>query len=89
MVEIDDRMSLQQYCLVRVVSLNQPLGSYDGWQLNQRAPRIGDVGTIVEVLAAPDLRCAYVVENADQRGVTVWLGEFSADELEVVVRTES
>ena len=74
---------LRQYELVRVVKLMQLEADYDGWRVNQRPPRIGDVGTILDVLSAPGLPDEYVVEavNGDD-ATTIWLAIFLADELE-------
>ena len=75
-------MSHQQYGIVRVRQLLRPPESYDGWQVNQRPPRIGDTGTIVDVLQAPGSPDSYVVESSGADGITVWLGDFTAEELE-------
>ena len=72
---------LQQYQLARVVQLRYPLDTYDGWRVNQRPPAIGDMGTIVEILHAPGLPNKYVVESSDADGITIWLGDFDAEEL--------
>jgi hypothetical protein len=76
---------LQQYGLVRVTQLMQPSEHYNGWGVNQRAPAVGDVGTVVDILQAPGCPDAYVVENSGAGGVTVWLGDFLEQELEPVV----
>ena len=57
---------------------------YDGWRVNQRPPEIGDVVTIVDILHAPGCPDDYVVESSGPGGVTVWLGDFRAEELECV-----
>ena len=52
---------------------------------NSGAPSVGDVGTLLEVLHAPGLDNRYVVECVhDTDGTTVWLSDFSEDELEPV-----
>ena len=61
--------------------VDSPPESYDGWRINQRPPRVGDVGTIVEILQAPGLSDRYVVETSGPDGITVWLGDFQAEEL--------
>ena len=53
---------LTQYCPYRPVAA--PLDMYDGWCLNRRSPRIGDMGTIVNILQAPGLPRKYVVESS-------------------------
>ncbi len=77
-------MSLPQYSLVRIRMLLRAPDSYDGWRVNQRAPQIGDRGTIVDILQAPSMPDLYVVESSDPGGITSWLGEFTAEELEPV-----
>jgi hypothetical protein len=55
--------------------------AYEGWRVNQRPPRVGDRGTVVDILQAPGLPDKYVVEASGPDGITVWLGDFTADEL--------
>jgi hypothetical protein len=75
-------VSLRQYASVRVRRLLQSPEAYDGWRVNQRHPRVGDVGTIIDILQAPGLPDNYVVEAGGSDGATLWLGDFSAEELE-------
>ena len=77
-------MALEEYRLVRVRQLLKPPEAYDGWRLNSRPPRVGDLGTIVEILTAEGLPDNYVVESRDDGGITIWLGDFQAEELEEV-----
>ena len=74
--------SLEQYELVRIRQLLQPAAEYDGWCINQRAPQVGDVGTLLDILHAAGVPDRYVVESSDADGVTLWLGGFAAEELE-------
>ena len=76
--------TLKPYAVVRVLTLVRQADDYDGWRVNKRTPAVGDVGTLIDVLAAPGLADRYVVESSDGNGTTVWLGDFLADELEVV-----
>jgi hypothetical protein len=69
-----------EYVVVRVARLRVVERPFDGSSDVMRAPRIGDVGTIVNVLA-PN---AFVVECVDRDGMTVWLADFYADELDPV-----
>jgi hypothetical protein len=39
---------------------------------------------LLDVLTAPGCPDRYVVESSDGNGTTVWLGDFLADELELV-----
>ena len=74
---------LRQYGMVRVRQLLQPPGAYNGWRVNQRPPQVGDVGTVLDIFpgvdGGPD---CYVVESSGPDGITIWLGDFMADELE-------
>jgi hypothetical protein len=46
---------------------------------------VGDIGAVVEVLTAPAMQEeTYVVECPGSDGVSVWLGDFSFDELELL-----
>jgi hypothetical protein len=76
--------SLEQYKLVRIRQLLQPATEYDGWRANQRPPQVGDVGTLLDILHATGLPDRYVVESSGADGITVWLGDFVAEELEPV-----
>ena len=79
---------LKQYGLVRVVQLLHPLEEYDGWRLNRRPPHIGDLGTVVDILHAPSQPDKYVVESSDVEGITIWLDDFDAEELEAIDDSE-
>jgi len=76
-------MHFRQYSTVRIRQLRRSPEEYDGWQVNQRPPQIGDVGTIVDVLASPGLPYGYVVEASGPDGITIWLGDFTPEELEI------
>lgn len=77
-------MALEQYDLVRVRRLLKSPDAYNGWGINARPPRVGDAGTIVEILHADGLPDNYVVESFGKDGATEWLADFSAEELEPV-----
>ena len=72
---------MKAYELVRIRQLLRSAASYDGWNLNKRPPRVGDVGAIVDVLHAPGLPDHYVVECCDVDGASIWLGDFAEEEL--------
>jgi hypothetical protein len=77
--------SLRQYGVVRVRQLLQSPDAYNGWNVNQRPPQVGDVGTVVDIFPGMDGKPdCYVVESSGADGVTVWLGDFSAAELEPI-----
>jgi hypothetical protein len=75
---------LKEYCTVRIVKLSRPVNEYDGWELNQRNPQIGDTGTLIDKLHAPNLPNKYVVENTGDDGRPIWLSDFFADEIEPI-----
>ncbi|MBA3312314.1 MAG: hypothetical protein M3552_08230 [Planctomycetota bacterium] len=75
-------MALRQYDMVRVRQLTQSPASYDGWRVNRRPPQVGDVGVLLDVLHAPELSDRFAVELADPDGVTIWLSDFAAEEIE-------
>jgi hypothetical protein len=80
---------LPQYALVRVRQLLRSPEEYDGWNVNQRPPRVGDLGTIVDVLTAPGVgEEDYVVECSGPDGIDVWLGDFTVEELELVTNEQ-
>lgn len=74
--------TLEQYSRVCVVKLRHPPEKYDGWRLIKRSPQVGDIGTIVDILHALDRPDDYIVESSGPDGITTWLGDFEADELE-------
>ena len=70
---------------VRIYRLLHEPSHYDGWGVNRRAPQVGDVGIVVDILEAPDGRLGYVVECSDPKdGVDWWLSDFVAAEIERV-----
>lgn len=73
---------LKQYQIVRIRALRNPPERYDGWGVNQRPPRIGDVGTIVDIVDANAVPTGYVVECSGPDGRTIWLSDFIAEELD-------
>jgi len=78
--------TLEQYGLVRITRLLRPAAEYDGWRVNQRPPQVGDVGALLDILHAPGMPDRYVVESCGVDGVTVWLDDFAAAELEPVAQ---
>ncbi len=74
--------NLRQYGLFRIRKLVRPAAEYDGWRVNQRPPAVGDMGALFDILTAPGLPDRYVVESSGPDGITVWLGDFAAEELE-------
>ncbi len=81
-------MSLQLYSEVRIICLKRSLESYDGWRMNQRPPRLGDCGFIVEILQAHGLPDNFVVESSGPDGSIVWIGDFTIEEVETVANSQ-
>jgi hypothetical protein len=74
---------LKEYTQVKVVKLLHSPEHYDGWKLNKRPPRVGDIGYLIDILTAPNYPHSYIVESSNpDNGVTVWMGDFQAEELE-------
>lgn len=72
---------VRQFDRVRVRALLRAAHEYDAWWVNRRAPRFGDLGTVVELLRGEDGAARFVVECVGSDGSTVWLAEFCAEEL--------
>jgi hypothetical protein len=73
-------MTLSDYGLVRIIWIGDPPRSFTGSFGVARAPRIGDVGTIVHAYSAE----TFAVECVDAAGMTLWLADFHLGELETV-----
>ncbi|HMS39041.1 MAG TPA: hypothetical protein PKE69_02360 [Pyrinomonadaceae bacterium] len=63
---------------VRIVKLLRENRLFDGTESIKRPPRVGDIGTIVHFA---ENFC--IVENVDAEGYTVWLADFSMEEVEI------
>lgn len=74
--------NFHEYDVVQVTQLIQPDRHYDGSDGIKRPPQIGDQGTIVDISPKADSWC--VVECLDSDGATIWLADFSSDELQLV-----
>jgi len=70
-----------QYSEVKIVALSKPADAYDSWGVNRRAPAIGDIGTIVEILRSEAGAVTYVVECVNPDGTSEWLDDFTESEL--------
>lgn len=77
---------LREYDVVRIVRLSKPDRLFDGTASVMRPPRIGDVATICHEYKPGDPSASVVVEMVDEDGMTVWLADFTRDELELVNR---
>lgn len=71
-----------QVCIVRILGADS---DYDGWKLNKRAPIIGDIGCLIDIIDVAKLPTKYIVEMTEpETGVPIWLADFFEEELEVV-----
>jgi hypothetical protein len=76
---LDDRFC--QYDAVKVTLLLEVPQSYDSFHVNARAPIVGDVGTVVEVLRSNGGETRFLVECVEPNGATAWLSTFRSGEL--------
>ena len=75
-------MPFEQFDIVRVTRLLVPDREVDGSSAEPPQPRVGEEGTIVEVLGDD----VYLAERVTADGYTVWVAEFSEAELALVQR---
>jgi hypothetical protein len=75
-------MTFEPFDTVRITRLLVPDRDVDGSSATPPQPRVGDEGTVVEVLGDD----VYLVERATADGYTVWLAEFRAQELALAHR---
>ena len=81
-------MVLHQGDAVRVIQLRTPAVQHLAVPNAQRAPRLGDVGTIVE-LQPSDGRTRYLVESDDGDGEIIWLATFDEEEIRLEAEFET
>jgi hypothetical protein len=75
---------LKEYDAIKICSLREPNRSYDGTEGIMREPRVGDTGTVVDVLGEHSKGMMYVVECVNPEGNTVWLADFWESELDKI-----
>lgn len=75
---------LREYDLVRIANLLTNDRKFDGSDKVKRAPRVGDIATIVHEYEPNDPNGKIIVEKIDDEGYTIWLADFDKDELELV-----
>jgi len=68
---------MDELSIVRVVKLNTSDRRFDGTEEVKRPPRVGDIGTVVHKVGGLN-----IVESVDRDGLTIWLADFTSDELE-------
>lgn len=71
-------MAFSELDVVRIARLLTLTRGVDGTEAVVRQPRVGDIGAVVHVLGED----RFVVECVDASGLTLWLAEFMAEELE-------
>ena len=81
-------MALRAGDAVRVIHLREPAVQHLVVPNAQRAPRLGDVGTIVE-LQPSDGRTRYLVESDDGDGEIIWLAAFDEEEIRLEAEFET
>lgn len=67
--------------VVEVIKLLRPNRHYTGTEGVCRPPNVGDTGTIVFVHNPEGPNVMFSVECVDKNGATVWLADFSPEEL--------
>ncbi len=72
---------ISKYSTVVVTEIRHPPTFYDPFKINKVPPQVGDRGAVVDLLRGFGLPDRYVVECVSGPGETIWLGDFSADEL--------
>jgi hypothetical protein len=82
-------LDLCEHSRVRIKQLPLSPEAYDDWEGNQRPPRVGDMGIVISIYqrpGSPEGYCQMVecVECVEPGGAPLWLGDFSAEELEPV-----
>jgi hypothetical protein len=75
---------LREYDTVRIVKLLTNDRKFDGTDMVKRAPRVGDIATIVHKYEPSNLNGRFIVEKVNDDGYTVWLADFEKDELEFI-----
>jgi hypothetical protein len=71
-------VTFKELDVVVVRSLRTTVRPVDGTEGVTRQPRVGDVGTVVNILGPAD----YIVECVDTDGRTAWVADLNIDELE-------
>ena len=88
--KIDRRlMDLREHSRVRIRQLLRSPDAYDDLGWGVRPPQVGDIGIVLSAYQHPDspegycytVECAECIEPG---GAPLWLGDFSAEELEAV-----
>ena len=70
---------IKQYDVVRIVRILNDAAARES-PFGQRPPRIGDEATVLEIYTDPP---GYELECSGSDGVTIWLGGYSPNDLEL------
>ena len=81
-------MPLIEFQTVQIRALLREDSAYDPFGDNERAPRVGDRGTVVDVRGEPRGQYEYTVECGRPDGTCVWIADFVAEELEAIDEEE-
>jgi hypothetical protein len=80
-------LPINELDVVRVVALRDEVGgvgrTYCGSESVARAPRLGDVGTVVHAYPAMAGERRFEVEAVDSDGLTLWVADFAQAELKL------
>jgi hypothetical protein len=82
-------VSLLEFQTVRIKALLREAREYDPFGGNERAPRIGDTGTVVDVGSRPAGKRNYIVECGRVDGTCAWIADFVEEELEALTQEEN
>jgi Domain of unknown function (DUF4926) len=75
-------MKFKQYDVIKILDILNPEKQKGcGSGLGYGAPKIGDIGTIVEIYTDPSL--GYDIECCDEQGATKWLTIFEPSEIKM------
>jgi hypothetical protein len=80
-------VALREGDTVRVVGLRGPAVEHLIVANSPRAPRLGDMGMIIDVQTQAD-ETRYIVECDDGDGEIIWLASFAGEELELEAKFE-
>jgi hypothetical protein len=72
---------ISQYSTVVVTEIRHPPAFYNPFKVNTALPQVGDRGAVVDVLRGFGQPDRYIVECVNASSETIWLSDFSADEL--------
>ncbi|GLV59196.1 hypothetical protein KDH_60240 [Dictyobacter sp. S3.2.2.5] len=76
---------MEEFDVVRIVKLLNQKHIIDGDDAIIREPQVGDVGTIVMVYQQG---AGYCMECVDDDGWTIWLANFTPEELELIWKSK-